>query len=201
YRIRSNQSLDNILFLINFVKNVEPGSTCAVFGLGAVGLAAVMGCKDAGAKRIIAVDINSEKAEKAKAFGATDFVNPIYHNISINQVLVEMTNGGVDYSLERVGKVEVMRSALESCIKGWGVSVIVGWTDVYSITVKPLNLLCGRTWKGCMFGGKIFPLGFKSKDDCNWYICHSLKCFILMGIVSLLFLFCSIRTVISLSPE
>uniref|UniRef100_A0A3P9L5G3 SRCR domain-containing protein n=1 Tax=Oryzias latipes TaxID=8090 RepID=A0A3P9L5G3_ORYLA len=138
---------------------VEPGSTCAVFGLGAVGLAAVMGCKDAGAKRIIAVDINSEKAEKAKAFGATDLVNPKDHNIPINQVLVEMTNGGVDYSLECVGKVEVMCSALESCIKGWGVSVIVGWTDVYSITVKPLNLLCGRTWKGCMFGGKLFPLG------------------------------------------
>ncbi|KAK2826330.1 hypothetical protein Q5P01_020544 [Channa striata] len=96
---------------------VEPGSTCAVFGLGAVGLAAVMGCKSAGAKRIIAVDINSEKFEKAKVFGATDFVNPKDHSKPISQVLAEMTDGGVDYSLECVGNVAVMRAALESCIK------------------------------------------------------------------------------------
>ncbi|MEQ2175851.1 hypothetical protein GOODEAATRI_021936, partial [Goodea atripinnis] len=87
---------------------VEPGSTCAVFGLGAVGLAAVMGCKFAGAKRIIAVDINPEKFEKAKVFGATEFVNPKDHSRPISQVLAEMTEGGVDYSLECVGNVAVM---------------------------------------------------------------------------------------------
>ncbi|XP_063764077.1 alcohol dehydrogenase 1-like isoform X2 [Eleginops maclovinus] len=84
---------------------VEPGSTCAVFGLGAVGLAAVMGCKAAGAKRIIAVDINPEKFEKAKVFGATDFANPTDHSKPISQVLSEMTDGGVDFSLECVGNV------------------------------------------------------------------------------------------------
>uniref|UniRef100_A0A3B5QNI9 Alcohol dehydrogenase 1-like n=2 Tax=Xiphophorus maculatus TaxID=8083 RepID=A0A3B5QNI9_XIPMA len=137
---------------------VEAGSTCAVFGLGAVGLAAVMGCKFAGAKRIIAVDINPEKFEKAKVFGATEFVNPKDHSRPINQVLAEMTDGGVDYSLECVGNVAVMRSALESCVKGWGVSVLVGWTDLHDFAARPIQLISGRTWKGTLFGG------FKSKD-------------------------------------
>ncbi|KAM7376677.1 hypothetical protein PAMP_006393 [Pampus punctatissimus] len=137
---------------------VEPGSTCAVFGLGAVGLAAVMGCKVAGAKRIIAIDVKPEKFEKAKVFGATEFVNPKDHNKPISQVLSEMTNGGVDYSLECVGSVAVMRSALESCVKGWGVSVLVGWTDMDDVSVRPIQLIAGRTWKGSLFGG------FKSKD-------------------------------------
>ncbi|KAL7379912.1 hypothetical protein ABVT39_008349 [Epinephelus coioides] len=132
---------------------VEPGSTCAVFGLGAVGLAAVMGCKAAGAKRIIAVDINPEKSEKAKVFGATDFVNPKDHSKPISQVLSEMTDGGVDYSLECVGNVGVMRSALESCVKGWGVSVLVGWTGMHEIAIRPIQLIAGRTWKGTFFGG------------------------------------------------
>ncbi|CAK6974351.1 alcohol dehydrogenase 1 [Scomber scombrus] len=137
---------------------VEPGSTCAVFGLGAVGLAAVMGCKAAGAKRIIAVDVNPDKFEKAKVFGATEFVNPKDHSKPISQVLAEMTNGGVDYSLECVGNVGVMRSALESCVKGWGVSVLVGWTDMDDVAFRPIQLIAGRTWKGSLFGG------FKSKD-------------------------------------
>lgn len=87
---------------------MEPGSTCAVFGLGAVGLAAVMGCRNAGAKRIIAVDVNPDKFEKARVFGATEFVNPKDHDKPISQVLIEMTNGGVDFSLECVGNVGVM---------------------------------------------------------------------------------------------
>ncbi|XP_008275488.1 alcohol dehydrogenase 1-like [Stegastes partitus] len=137
---------------------VEPGSTCAVFGLGAVGLAAVMGCYVAGAKRIIAIDINPEKFEKARVFGANEFVNPKDHNKPINEVLSEMTNGGVDYSLECCGNVGVMRSALEACVKGWGVAVIVGWTDMHDFAARPIQLIAGRTWKGSLFGG------FKSKD-------------------------------------
>uniref|UniRef100_A0A672YQU9 Enoyl reductase (ER) domain-containing protein n=1 Tax=Sphaeramia orbicularis TaxID=375764 RepID=A0A672YQU9_9TELE len=133
------------------------GSTCAVFGLGAVGLAAVMGCKNAGAKRIIAVDTNPDKFEKAKVFGANEFVNPKDHDKPISQVLSEMTNGGVDYSLECVGNVEVMRSALESTVQGWGVSVIVGW-NMHEFSGQPIKLITGRTWKGALFGG------FKSKD-------------------------------------
>ncbi|XP_070834786.1 alcohol dehydrogenase 1-like isoform X1 [Chaetodon trifascialis] len=137
---------------------VEPGSTCAVFGLGAIGLAAVMGCKAAKAEKIIAVDINPDKFEKAKVFGATDFVNPKDHNKPISQVLSEMTDGGVDFSVECVGNVEVMRSALESCVQGWGVSVIVGLTHLHDISAQPIQLIAGRTWKGSVFGG------FKSRD-------------------------------------
>ncbi|XP_041668684.1 alcohol dehydrogenase 1-like [Cheilinus undulatus] len=137
---------------------VEPGSTCAVFGLGAVGLAAVMGCQAAGAKRIIAVDVNPDKFEKAKILGATDFLNPKDHSKPISQVIAEMTDGGVDFSLECVGNVGVMRSALESCVQGWGVSVIVGWTDLQDVSARPLQMISGRTWKGSLIGG------FKGRD-------------------------------------
>lgn len=87
---------------------VEPGSTCAVFGLGAVGLAVIMGCKAAGATRIIGVDLNPAKFEKAKEFGATEFVNPKDQSKPIQEILVEMTDGGVDYSFECIGNVEIM---------------------------------------------------------------------------------------------
>ncbi|ROK15848.1 Alcohol dehydrogenase 1, partial [Anabarilius grahami] len=131
---------------------VTPGSVCAVFGMGAVGLAAVMGCKNAGASRIFAVDINEKKFEKAKVFGATDFLNPKAYNKPIAEVLAEMTNGGVDFSLECVGNTEVSRSALESCVKGWGVSVLVGYTDT-EFSAQPIQLMFGKTWKGTLFGG------------------------------------------------
>ncbi|KAM9355364.1 alcohol dehydrogenase 1-like [Pholidichthys leucotaenia] len=137
---------------------VEPGSTCAVFGLGAVGLAAVMGCKAAGAKQIIAVDINPEKEEKAKVLGATDFVNPKDHNKPISKVIAEMTDGGVDYSVECTGNVDVMRSAVECCVRGWGVSILVGYTDLEDISIRPIQIMGGRTWKGSLLGG------FKTKD-------------------------------------
>lgn len=136
---------------------VTPGSVCAVFGLGAVGLAAVMGCKNAGASRIFAVDINEKKFEKAKVFGATDFLNPKAYNKPISEVLIEMTNGGVDFSLECVGNTEVSRLALESCAKGWGLSVLVGYTNT-DFSSKPIQLIYGKTWKGTLLGG------FKIKD-------------------------------------
>lgn len=94
--------------VISLYSQVEPGSVCAVFGLGAVGLAAVMGCKVAGASRIIGVDINPEKFEIAKKFGATESVNPKDHSKPIQEVLMEMTDGGVDYSFECIGNVTIM---------------------------------------------------------------------------------------------
>ncbi|MGH0147597.1 UNVERIFIED_CONTAM: hypothetical protein FKN15_031610 [Acipenser sinensis] len=132
---------------------VEPGSSCAVFGLGAVGLATVMGCKAAGASRIIAVDINKDKFIKAKEFGATEFVNPNDYSKPIQEVLIELTKGGVDYSFECVGSVTVMRAALEACQRGWGTSVVVGYTNVADMSTRPLQLIYGRTWKGTFFGG------------------------------------------------
>ncbi|XP_032825096.1 alcohol dehydrogenase class-3 [Petromyzon marinus] len=133
---------------------VEPGSTCAVFGLGAVGLAAIMGCQAAGASRIIGVDINPGKFEAARTFGATEFLNPKDHAKPVEQVLVEMTDGGVDYSFECIGNVGIMRSALEATHKGWGVSVIIGVAAAgQEMATKPFMLVLGRTWKGTAFGG------------------------------------------------
>ncbi|XP_008208992.1 alcohol dehydrogenase class-3 [Nasonia vitripennis] len=139
---------------------VEPGSTCAIWGLGAVGLAVALGCKTAGASRIIGVDINPAKFEKAKAFGCTEFVNPKDHTRPIQDVLIEMTDGGLDFTFECVGNVHTMRAALESCHKGWGVSVIVGVAAAgQEISTRPFQLVTGRTWKGTAFGG------WKSKDS------------------------------------
>ncbi|KAM9708309.1 alcohol dehydrogenase 1-like isoform 1-T2 [Menidia menidia] len=137
---------------------VQPGSTCAVFGLGAVGLAAIMGCRAAGASRIIGVDLNPDKFPKARELGATEVLNPRDHQQPISEVLAAMTDGGVDYAIECVGNVEVMRSALEASMQAWGVAVIVGWTDLQDVAIRPVHLICGRTWKGSLFGG------FKSKD-------------------------------------
>lgn len=133
---------------------VEPGSTCAVFGLGGVGLAVIMGCKVAGASRIIGIDINKDKFAKAKEFGASECISPQDFSKSIQEVLVEMTDGGVDYSFECIGNVKVMRSALEAAHKGWGVSVVVGVAaSGEEISTRPFQLVTGRTWKGTAFGG------------------------------------------------
>ncbi|KAL0596756.1 Alcohol dehydrogenase class-3 [Plecturocebus cupreus] len=133
---------------------VEPGSVCAVFGLGGVGLAVIMGCKVAGASRIIGVDINKDKFARAKEFGATECINPQDFSKPIQEVLIEMTDGGVDYSFECIGNVKVMRAALEACHKGWGVSVVVGVAaSGEEIATRPFQLVTGRTWKGTAFGG------------------------------------------------
>ncbi|XP_055629172.1 alcohol dehydrogenase class-3 [Toxorhynchites rutilus septentrionalis] len=134
--------------------NVEQGSSCAVWGLGAVGLATVMGCKAAGATRIIGVDINPEKFKLGEKFGCTEFVNPKDYDVPIQQVLVEKTDGGLDYTFECVGNVQTMRAALESCTRGWGVSVIIGVAESgREISTRPFQLVTGRTWKGTAFGG------------------------------------------------
>ncbi|XP_043530386.1 alcohol dehydrogenase class-3 isoform X1 [Chiloscyllium plagiosum] len=139
--------------VVNTAK-VHPGSTCAVFGLGGVGLAAIMGCKVAGATRIIGVDINKDKFAKAKDFGATEFVNPKDYEKPIQEVLVGLTDGGVDYSFECIGNVMTMRAALEACHKGWGTSVIIGVAPGgHEIATRPFQLVTGRTWKGTAFGG------------------------------------------------
>ena len=139
--------------VINTAK-VEPGSTVAVFGLGGVGLSAIQGAQMAKAGRIIAIDINPSKFELAKQMGATDTVNPKDHDAPIQQVIVGMTDGGVDYSFECIGNVKLMRAALECCHKGWGTSVIVGVAGAgQEICTRPFQLVTGRVWKGTAFGG------------------------------------------------
>ncbi|XP_041043413.1 alcohol dehydrogenase class-3 [Carcharodon carcharias] len=138
---------------INTAK-VEPGSTCAVFGLGGVGLATIMGCKVAGATRIIGIDLNKDKFTRAKEFGATECINPKDYDKPIQTVLAELTDGGVDYSFECIGNVATMRAALEACHKGWGTSVIIGVAPAgHEISTRPFQLITGRTWKGTAFGG------------------------------------------------
>uniref|UniRef100_A0A8C2ML33 Alcohol dehydrogenase 1 n=1 Tax=Cricetulus griseus TaxID=10029 RepID=A0A8C2ML33_CRIGR len=135
------------------VAKVTPGSTCAVFGLGGVGLSVIIGCKTAGAARIIAVDINKDKFAKAKQLGATECINPQDYNKPIEEVLQEMTDGGVDFSFEVIGRLDTMNSALVSCHAACGVSVIVGVPpNAKTLPVNPMLLLLGRTWKGAIFG-------------------------------------------------
>ncbi len=133
---------------------VEPGSTVAIFGLGGIGLSAIIGATMAKASRIIGIDINESKFEIAKQLGATDVVNPKNFDRPIQEVLVEMTDGGVDYSFECIGNVNVMRAALECCHKGWGESVIIGVAGAgEEISTRPFQLVTGRVWRGSAFGG------------------------------------------------
>jgi len=113
-----------------------------------------MGCRTAGASKIIGVDINPDKFEVGKKFGVTDFVNPKDHERPIQQVLAEMTDGGLDYTFECIGNIHTMRAALESCHKGWGESVILGVAAAgQEISTRPFQLVTGRVWKGSAFGG------------------------------------------------
>jgi len=133
---------------------VEPGSTVAVFGLGGIGLSVVQGAVMAKAGRIVCIDINPEKFDMARRLGATDFVNPADYGKPIQDVIVELTDGGADYSFECIGNVDVMRSALECCHKGWGQSVIIGVAGAgQEIRTRPFQLVTGRVWKGTAFGG------------------------------------------------
>ena len=133
---------------------VEPGATVAVFGLGGIGLSVIQGAVMAKAGRIIAVDVNPTKFDFARSLGATDFVNPADYDDPIQEVIVDLTDGGVDYSFECIGNVEVMRSALECCHKGWGESVIIGVAGSgQEIATRPFQLVTGRVWRGTAFGG------------------------------------------------
>ncbi|MEO7073158.1 MAG: S-(hydroxymethyl)glutathione dehydrogenase/class III alcohol dehydrogenase [Rhodanobacter sp.] len=134
---------------------VEPGASVAVFGLGGIGLSVLQGAVMAKAGRIIAIDTNPAKFEMARLLGATDCVNPKdYPDTPIQQVIVELTNGGVDYSFECIGNVKLMRSALECCHKGWGESIIIGVAGAgQEISTRPFQLVTGRVWRGSAFGG------------------------------------------------
>ncbi|MBO6701221.1 MAG: S-(hydroxymethyl)glutathione dehydrogenase/class III alcohol dehydrogenase [Pseudomonadales bacterium] len=163
-KINKQAPLDKVCLLgcgvttgIGAVQNtakVEPGSSIAVFGLGGIGLSVVQGAVLAKAEQIIAVDTNPDKFEMAKMLGATDFVNPKDYDTPIQEVIVDMTDGGVDYSFECVGSVELMRSALECCHKGWGESIIIGVAGAgQEISTRPFQLVTGRVWRGTAFGG------------------------------------------------
>ena len=133
---------------------VEEGVTVAVFGLGGIGLTGIIGAKMAKASRMIAIDINPSKFAIAQELGATDFVNPKDFDRPIQEVIVELTDGGVDYSFECIGNVQLMRAVLESCHKGWGELIIIGVAPSGAeISTRPFQLMTGRVWRGSAFGG------------------------------------------------
>ncbi|QTL95814.1 S-(hydroxymethyl)glutathione dehydrogenase/class III alcohol dehydrogenase [Aeromonas jandaei] len=133
---------------------VKEGESVAIFGLGGIGLSAVIGARLAKAGRIIAIDINESKFPLARKLGATDCINPNNYDKPIQEVIVELTDGGVDFSFECIGNVKVMRAALECCHKGWGESVIIGVAGAgQEISTRPFQLVTGRVWRGSAFGG------------------------------------------------
>tara|TARA_B100001094_G_C18142207_1_gene778557 strand:- start:577 stop:1686 length:1110 start_codon:yes stop_codon:yes gene_type:complete len=149
---------------------VEAGSSVAVFGLGGIGLSVIQGAVMAKAERIIAIDINESKFEMAKALGATDCINPAKFDSPIQEVIVDLTNGGVDYSFECIGNTNIMRSALECCHKGWGESIIIGVAGAgEEIATRPFQLVTGRIWKGSAFGG------VKGRTELPGYVDRYLK--------------------------
>ncbi len=139
--------------VINTAK-VQPGDNVVVFGLGGIGLNVIQGARMVGADRIVGVDINPARREMAEKFGMTHFVNPDEVEGDLVPYLVDLTNGGADYSFECVGNTTLMRQALECCHKGWGESIIVGVAGAgQEISTRPFQLVTGRVWKGTAFGG------------------------------------------------
>jgi S-(hydroxymethyl)glutathione dehydrogenase/alcohol dehydrogenase len=139
--------------VINTAK-VEPGANVVVFGLGGIGLNVVQGARLAGANKIIGIDLNNKRRPLAENFGMTHFVNPKEIGDDLIAYLVDLTDGGADYSFECIGNVNTMRQALECCHRGWGVSVIVGVAGAgKEISTRPFQLVTGRVWKGTAFGG------------------------------------------------
>jgi len=139
---------------------VENGASVAVFGCGAVGLSVIQAAKLSGASRIIAIDVNPKKFTAARAFGATDCVNPMEVGGPIAPYLVQMTKWGVDYTFDCTGNTEVMRAALECAHRGWGVSCVIGVAaSGKEISTRPFQLVTGRKWVGTAFGG------WKSRSD------------------------------------
>jgi len=133
---------------------VRPGSNAAVFGLGGIGLSVIQGLVLAKAERIIAIDINQQKFEMAKQLGATDFIMPQESGRALQEIIIELTDGGVDYSFECIGNVKTMRAALECCHKGWGEATIIGVAGAgEEVSTRPFQLVTGRVWRGTAFGG------------------------------------------------
>ena len=163
-KIREDAPFDKVCYIgcgvttglgavINTAK-VEAGSNVVVFGLGGIGLNVVQGARLVGANKIIGVDINPKREALARKFGLTHFVNPKEVKGDLVAHVVELTDGGADYSFECIGNVDVMRQALECCHRGWGVSVIIGVAGAgQEIKTRPFQLITGRIWKGTAFGG------------------------------------------------
>jgi len=163
-KVRADAPFDKICYIgcgvttgigavINTAK-VAPGDRVVVFGIGGIGLNVIQGARLAGARMIVAIDLNSAREAIARKFGATDFVNPAEVKGELVPYLIDLTRGGADYAFECVGNVKLMRQALECCHRGWGTCVIIGVAGAgEEISTRPFQLVTGRTWKGTAFGG------------------------------------------------
>ena len=138
-----------------YTAKVEPGANVAVFGLGGIGLNVIQGARLVGADKIIGIDLNPGKRAMAERFGMTHFINPSEIGVDkVVQAIIDLTNGGADYSFDCTGNVKVMRQALECCHRGWGQSIIIGVAEAgQEISTRPFQLVTGRVWKGSAFGG------------------------------------------------
>ena len=192
-KVRPDAPFDKICYIgcgvttglgaVMFTAKVEPLSRAIVFGLGGIGLNVIQGLKMVGARQIIGVDINESKVPLATQFGMTDFVNPQKLDGDLVNHLVDITEGGADYTFECIGNVEVMRAALESCHKGWGESIIIGVAPAGAeISTRPFQLVTGRVWRGSAFGGargrtdvpKIVDLYMEGKVSIDPLITHTM---------------------------
>ncbi len=163
-KVRKDAPFDKICYIgcgvttgvgaVIFTAGVEPGANVVVFGLGGIGLNVIQGARIAGADKIVGVDINPARESLARQFGMTHFVNPKEIKVDVVGHLVELTDGGADYSFECIGNVNTMRQALECCHRGWGESIIIGVAGAgQEISTRPFQLVTGRVWKGTAFGG------------------------------------------------
>ncbi|XP_064457920.1 alcohol dehydrogenase class-3-like isoform X2 [Ornithodoros turicata] len=186
--------------------DIKKDSTVAIWGLGAVGLSVAMGAKQKGAKTIIGIDINEDKFAKAKLFGCTEFVNPKKLDQPIAAHLIQKTDGGLDFTFECIGNVQTMRDALESCHKGWGESVILGVAaSGKEISTRPFQLVTGRVWRGCAFGGwksvdsvpKLVDLYMKKGIMLDEFITHTVKIEEVAEAFNLMYAGTAVRTVVS----
>jgi S-(hydroxymethyl)glutathione dehydrogenase/alcohol dehydrogenase len=162
--VRADAPFDKICYIgcgvttgigaVIYTARVEPGANVVVFGLGGIGLNVIQGARLAGADMIVGIDVNSKREALARQFGLTHFVNPRQVKGDLVAHLVELTNGGADYSFECIGSTDTMRQALECCHRGWGTSVIIGVAGAgKEISTRPFQLVTGRVWKGTAFGG------------------------------------------------
>ncbi|WAL62005.1 S-(hydroxymethyl)glutathione dehydrogenase/class III alcohol dehydrogenase [Thermocoleostomius sinensis] len=183
-KIREDAPFDKVCYIgcgvttgigaVIFTAKVEPGAKVVVFGLGGIGLNVIQGCRMVGADRIVGVDLNPSKRSIAEQFGMTHFVNPKEIRGDLVAHLIELTDGGADYSFECIGNVQVMRQALECCHKGWGVCTIIGVAGAgEEISTRPFQLVTGRVWKGSAFGGA------RGRTDVpkivDWYMDHKIN--------------------------
>jgi S-(hydroxymethyl)glutathione dehydrogenase/alcohol dehydrogenase len=162
-RVRKDAPFETICYIgcgvttgvgaVLFTAKVEAGANVAVFGLGGIGLNVIQGAKLVGADRIIGIDINPAREKMAREFGMTHFINP-KDTPGVVDAIVQLTDGGADYSFECIGNTTTMRQALECCHKGWGQSIIIGVAEAgQEISTRPFQLVTGRVWKGSAFGG------------------------------------------------